>query len=148
MIRYGNKHDIETIIELLKGYRDEAPVGFIQGANDRSHIEVILGALFAGAGTVILAFKDSQEACGMIIGILNPNVWDPKFISLQELAFWVRPEDRGSSIAYRLITKFIEHGNELKEQGKISHIFMNRFEQSKVSYERLGFTKIEETWML
>ena len=148
MIRYGNKFDTETIWELLLAYRDEAPIAFIKSACDKDHIITILSALFSGAGTVILSFADDGVANGMIIGILNPNVWDPKFITLQELAFWVRPDARGGSTAHRLLTKFIEHGNDLKERGVVSKIFMNRFDGSKVSYERFGFTKIEETWML
>jgi len=62
VIRQATKYDIEQIIEMLKNYRDEAPVDKLREANDRNHIVNLLLQIFAGRGVVFLAEENNEPA--------------------------------------------------------------------------------------
>jgi hypothetical protein len=83
----------------------------------------------------------------MLIALKNPNVWDNSILVMNELAYWVNPESRGSSAGYRLIKAYQEYAEELKSQGKIKAYTISKMVTSPdLNYSRFGFNKIEEMW--
>ena len=67
---------------------------------------------------------------------------------MQELAWYVKPAQRNTSIGYRLLKKYIEHGNELKAQGRIKMFAIAKMISSPdVKYQKFGFTKLDENWI-
>jgi len=82
-----------------------------------------------------------------LIAMRNPNVWDPKIMMMNELAYWVEPEHRGSTAGYKLIKKYKEYAEELKSNGDIQAYTISKMTTSPdLKYDRLGFEKIEEMW--
>jgi hypothetical protein len=147
MIRKGNKFDIPFIVEMLKNYRNAAPLKVLNEANDKEYIEQLLFNFIVGSGFILLAEKNNV-IIGMIIAGIIPNVWNPKVRQCSEIAYWVEPEFRGGTAAYRLLKSYIEECNKMMKSGKIQMYTMSKMVNSpNLKYEKFGLSKLEETWV-
>lgn len=145
-IRRADRWDINTICDMLRNYRTATPWKRLSEANDQEWITRLLTSILAGAGVIFLAEKDDNTV-GMIIGIKNTNIWDPKLFVMNELAFWVEPEHRGSTAGYKLIKTYIDHCKELKNKNIIEGFTLSKMINSPdLDYGRFGFEKLEEMW--
>lgn len=146
MIRQANKFDIPQIIEMLKQYRDEAPIEILKQANDQEYIERLLLDLIVGSGFILVAEKNDL-LIGMLIAGIIPNIWNPKVNQCSEIAYWVQPEFRGSTAAYRLIKEYIKECDKLFKSGRIQMNTISKMINSPdLKYQKFGFQKLEETW--
>jgi N-acetylglutamate synthase-like GNAT family acetyltransferase len=147
MIRKANKFDVSFIVEILKNYRDAAPHKILNKANNKEYIEKLLFNLIVGAGFILLAEKDNK-IIGVIIAAIIPNIWNPKVQQCSEIAYWVEPEFRGGTAAYRLIKSYINECNKMMESDKIQMYTMSKMVNSPdLKYEKFGLSKLEETWV-
>jgi N-acetylglutamate synthase-like GNAT family acetyltransferase len=147
MIRLANKFDIESIIELLKKYREVAPLETMKKANNREYIEKLITEIIAGAGYIFLAEKNN-EIIGILIAAKLPNIWNPESKQMSELAYWVELEHRGTSAGYRLINAYIKTGEKLKAESEIDFYTISKMVNSPdLKFNKLGFQKLEETWI-
>lgn len=146
MIRQANKFDIDAIIGMLKQYREVAPIDVLRYADDEEYIKRLLTEIISGMGFILLAEKD-EIAIGMLIAAKIPNIWNPKIMQCSEVAYWVKPENRGGTAAYRLIAVYVEKCEELKSQGIISFYTISKMNNSPdLKYNKFGFEKLEDTW--
>ncbi len=146
MIREANKFDIDAIIEMLKHYREAAPLDVLRYADDEEYIRRMITEIIAGMGFILVSEKDSSLT-GMLIAALIPNVWNPKAHQCSEVAYWIEPEHRGGTAAYRLIAEYVKKCEEWKRQGKIHFYTMTKMNNSPdLKYQKFGFEKLEETW--
>ena len=147
MIRHANKFDMESIVRMLKAYRDNAPAQFLRDANNKEHIEKMLGNILAGAGFILLAIKE-DEPVGMVIAAQHPNIWNPEVTQVSEIAFWIDEEHRGGRFAYKLLHAYIQQCEEWKQEKRIDFFSLSKMVNSPdLSYEKFGFEKLEETWI-
>lgn len=146
MIRQANKFDIKEIINLLKHYREVAPLDVLKYADNEEYITQLLSELLAGSGLIFLAEKD-DVIIGMLIAAIIPNIWNPKARQCSEVAYWVNPEYRGGTAAYRLIKAYVSECDAMIKQGKIQFYTMTKMVNSPdLKYHKFGFEKLEETW--
>ena len=146
MIRQANKYDIDNIIEMLKNYRDADTSGLVNKANDREYIVSILSQIIAGLGVILIAEK--EKPVGLLIAIINLNIWNPDTVELHELAYWVEPEARNGTIGYRLLKAYCDYGDQLKQEGRINFYTISKMiESPDIKYHKFGFNKLEETWI-
>lgn len=147
MIRHANKFDIPQIIEMLKQYRDAAPIEILKQANDQDYIERFLTDLIVGSGFILVAEKE-DKLIGMLIAGILPNLWNPKVNQCSEIAYWVNPEHRGSTAGYRLIKSYVDECEKLFKSGRIQMITISKMINSPdLKYQKFGFEKLEETWI-
>jgi N-acetylglutamate synthase-like GNAT family acetyltransferase len=147
MIRKADKFDISLIVEMLKNYRNTATLKVLNEANDKEYIEQLLFNLIVGSGFILLAEKNNV-IIGMIIAGIIPNVWNPKVKQCSEIAYWVEPEFRGGTAAYRLLKSYINECNKMMESGNIQMYTMSKMVNSPdLKYEKFGLSKLEETWV-
>lgn len=145
-IRFADQWDTEEIIDMLLQYRQHSPIE-AHKLTDDSHARAVLAHIFAGMGFVLVAEDADKSLAGMLIAMKNPNVWDPKIMMLNELAYWVNPESRSSSAGYKLIKRYQEAAEELKQQNDIQAYTISKMVTSPdLKYDRFGFEKIEEMW--
>jgi N-acetylglutamate synthase-like GNAT family acetyltransferase len=145
-IRFADVHDTESIIDMLMDYRQHSPI-HLHKSTDNAHARDILAHIFAGLGVVFVAEDADGSLAGMLIAMKNPNVWDPKILMMNELAYWVNPESRGSSAGYKLIKRYQEYATEIKDAGEIQAFTISKMINSPdLKYDRFGFEKIEEMW--
>ena len=147
MIRQANKFDMDSIVRMLKAYRDKAPTQFLRDSSNQEHIEKLLTNIFAGAGFVLVAEKD-EAIVGMVIAAQHPNIWNPDIAQISEIAFWVDEEHRGGKTAHRLLHSYIQQCEELKQENRIHFFSLSKMHNSPdLSYDKFGFEKLEETWI-
>jgi N-acetylglutamate synthase-like GNAT family acetyltransferase len=145
-IRQATKYDIDSIVEMLKHYREVSPLTQLREADDREYVNRLLGTILSGLGAIFVA--DRGKLVGMLISIKSNNLWHPRMMELHELAYWVEPEFRHTTAGYRLIKAYCDYGNELKQQGLIgSYTISKMINSPDLKYDRFGFSKLEEKWV-
>lgn len=147
MIRKANKFDIDGIIEMLIHYRENSSLNALRFANDRQYIEQMLSNILAGAGVIFVSEKDGI-LIGMLIAAKFPNIWNPQVMQCSEIAYWVEPEYRGGTSAYRLLAAYVLECEQLKKSNQIDFYTISKMINSPdLKYDRFEFKKLEETWV-
>jgi len=143
MIRQATRHDKKQIIELMKLFRAESGIKQYQTLSNKEYWNKMLDTILAGAGIVFI-----EDGVGLIMAIITPTIWCDKTLYMQELAWYVKPAQRNTSIGYRLLKKYIEYGNKLKDEGRITMFAIAKMVTSPdIKYEKFGFKKLDENWI-
>ena len=143
MIRQATKHDKKQIIELMKLFRAESNIKQYQNLDNELYWNRLLDTILAGAGIIFI-----EDGVGLIMALITPSVWCDKTLYMQELAWYVTPAQRNTSVGYRLLKKYIDYGKELKAQGRISMFAIAKMVTSPdIKYEKFGFSKLDENWI-
>ena len=142
----ANKFHASIIVEMLKEYRNETPLELFESINDEAYINKLLAHIFAGRGLILLAYKN-ETPVGMLASFIDQSIWDPNLCVLKELAYWVKPEFRGTSAGYRLLSKYNEIAQSFLDSGRIKQWTISKMVNSPdLDYSKFGFRKIEETY--
>lgn len=145
-IRQANKFDLPYIINMLRHFRDNAPVDKIKECNNEKYITTLYTHILAGRGVAIVAEYD--QPFGMIVGYIDQNIWDPDIRVLRELCYWVEPEHRNTTAGYRLLKAYNKAAESLREEGRIHLYTMTKMVNSPdLDFSRFGYTKTEEVWV-
>ena len=143
MIRQATRHDKKQIIELMKLFRTESGIKQYQTLDNEQYWNRMLDTILSGAGVVFI-----EDGVGLIMAIITPTIWCDKTLYMQELAWYVKPAQRNTSIGYRLLKKYIEYGKQLKAEGRISMFAIAKMVTSPdIKYGKFGFTKLDENWI-
>lgn len=143
MIRQATRQDKKQIIELMKLFRAESGIKQYQGLDNEPYWNRLLDTILAGAGVIFI-----EDGVGLIMAIITPTIWCDKTFYMQELAWYVKPAQRNTTIGYRLLKKYVEYGNELKAQGRIAMFAIAKMVTSPdIKYGKFGFTKLDENWI-
>jgi N-acetylglutamate synthase-like GNAT family acetyltransferase len=143
MIRQATRQDKEQIIKLMKLFRAESNIKQYQELDNEPYWNRLLDTILAGAGIIFI-----EDNVGLIMALIIPTIWCDKTLYMQELAWYVKPEHRNTSIGYRLLKKYVDYGNELKAQGRISMFAIAKMITSPdIKYGKFGFTKLDENWI-
>jgi len=145
-IRTATSADTEAIILMLEHYKLASPLELHKTTGDAT-ARIILDTIFKdNRGIIFLAEKD-QQVVGMLIAIKNINMWNKDAFCMNELAYWVEPEHRGSSAGYRLLKAYSDAGLMMKQAGEIEYFTISKMITSPdLNYKIFGFNKLEETW--
>jgi Acetyltransferase (GNAT) family len=145
MIRIATPWDGPQIEYMLDRYRNSSPLDFHK-RTPMEYARKILAQIWAGRGVAFVS-EDNTGITGMLIAIKNPNMWDPDVMTMNELAYWVNPESRGTTAGYRLLKAYVEYCKELKTAGEIEYYTVSKMSTSPdLDYGRFGFNRLEETW--
>lgn len=143
MIRQANKYDKTQIIEMMKLFRAEANIEQYRDLDNVEYWNRLLDSILAGQGVVFL-----EDGKGLLMALITHTAWCDKTYQMMELAWYVKPEHRNSSIGYRLLKAYIEYGKQLKEQNRIRLFTMAKMVTSpNLKYEKFGFRKLDEVWI-
>lgn len=142
-MRQATKHDNTEIIEMVKCFRDESKIEAYKELNNQDYFCRLLAEIYAGRGVVYL-----EPGKGLIIGVIAPIIWCDKTYAMYELAWWVRPEFRQTTVGYRLVKAYIDFGNKLKDEGRIKLFTLSKLPGTpEMDYSKLGFVQTDENWM-
>lgn len=124
-------------------FKNESDIAALREVNNPNYWNRLLDTIIAGAGIIYL-----EQGKGLIMGIISHSVWCDKTLQLYELAWYVRPEFRNTSVGYRLLKSYVDFGNKLKQEGRIKYFSMAKMVSSPdIKYEKFGFTKLDENWI-
>jgi predicted N-acetyltransferase YhbS len=147
-VRDANPFDIPALLDMLRAYRSQTPLPFLAEVDDAVYITRLLTELMAGRGLALVA-EDDLGVVGMFLAVIAPSMWSPKHLMMTEMAYWVNPDSRNGSAGYRLLSAYVEHGQALKSGGRICSFSISKMVNSPdLKYERFGFSKLEETWVV
>jgi len=139
--------DREEIFAMLREYQQASPLLAHKTVNEETAIRMVDLILHRHNGIILLS-RDNDKITGMIVALFTMNLWDTSIRYMAELAYWVRPEHRGSSAAYRLIRKYKEIGDLLIQQREIEYYTISKMVNSPdLNYEKFGFKPLEGTWI-
>lgn len=145
MIRTANKFDIPQILDMLRHYRD---AGIIAGVSDVVNEETpikIMTHILAGGGIALVSEKNNKLT-GMLLALKTPLLWDMQKFVMNEIAYWVEPEDRGTTTGYRLISEYTELCDVMVDMKQITRYTITQLEGQSFDYGRFGLKPIEHTW--
>lgn len=143
MIRQATKYDMSEVIGMMKKFREESPIRELMDVEDEDYWRQMLNDIFAGRGKVFI-----EEGKGLLICMVLPSIWSPQILVLQELAWYVLPEYRNTTIGYRLVKAYLNYAEQLVRNDRIRYYTLNKMVSSpNLKYEKLGFRKIDEIWI-
>lgn len=143
MIRRATKYDKTQIIEMMQLFRAEANIEQYKHLDNLPYWNRLLDNIFAGQGVIFL-----EENKGLIIGLITHTAWCDRTFQMYELAWYVKPEYRNTTVGYRLLKEYIDYGKQLKEQGRIKLFTIAKMVTSPdIKYDKFGFKKLDETWI-
>jgi len=143
MIRQATKYDKTQIILMMKQFRAEADFPELLKVDNEEYWNTMLDGILAGQGVVFL-----KEGKGLLMAIVLPTIWCNKTFAMHELAWYVCPEERNTTIGFRLFAAYLAYGKQLKEQGRITYFTITKIDTSpNFKYEKYGFRKKDENWI-
>lgn len=147
-VRDGSPFDIPVLLDMLRAYRGCTPLPFLAEVDDAKYMTGVLTELMAGKGAVLVA-EDDEGVVGMLLANIAASMWSPAHLIMQEMAYWVNPDARGGTAGYRLMSAYVELGEKLKKDKRISAFFISKMVNSpNLKYEKFGFSKLEEMWVI
>jgi GNAT superfamily N-acetyltransferase len=143
MIRQATKYDKTEIIEMMQLFRAEANIEQYRHLDNVVYWNKLLDSILAGQGIVFL-----EEGKGLIMALITHTAWCNRTFQMYELAWYVKPEYRNTTVGYRLLKEYIDYGKQLKEQGRIKLFSIAKMASSpNIKYDKFGFNKLDETWI-
>jgi len=127
----------------MKLFRAEAQIEQFNNLDNEPYWNKLLDTILAGAGVVFI-----EEGKGLLMALISHTAWCDKTFQMYELAWYVKPEYRQTSVGYRLLKSYIEYGRKLKEDGRITMFTIAKMVSSPdIKYEKFGFSKLDESWI-
>ena len=146
MIRLATIEDTEVLLEMIDHYRLASPLALHQTSNLET-AKLILKTIFEQNRGLIFVAEKNDRVIGMLIAIKNINIWNKDAMCMNELAYWIEPEHRGGSTGYRLLKAYADSCDLMKANGEIIYYTISKMVTSPdLSYDKFGFSKLEETW--
>lgn len=143
MIRDANQFDKKDIIDMCVEFRDSADFDEIYASTNTENVNRLLDHIFAGAGRI---FYEPQK--GFLMCFISPSIWDHEILVLNELAWYVKPKYRKTTLGYRLFKSYLDYGNQLKKDGRIKYFTMTKLDVSPdFDYKRYGFRAKDINWI-
>jgi GNAT superfamily N-acetyltransferase len=143
MIRKATKYDKTQIIEMMKLFRAESNIEQFQNIDNEPYWNRLLDNIIAGMGVVFI-----EDGKGLIMALISHTAWCDKTYQMYELAWYVKPEFRNTSVGYRLLKTYVDYGKQLKEEGRIKLFSIAKMVTSPdVKYTKFGFAKLDENWI-
>lgn len=143
MIRQATKYDKTQIIEMMQLFRAESHIEQYKDLDNVEYWNRLLDSILSGQGVIYI-----EEDVGLIMGVVMPTIWCDKTLVLNELAWYVKPEYRNTTVGYRLLKAYVDYGKQLKEIGRIKMFTIAKMVTSPdLKYGRFGFNKLDEIWI-
>jgi len=145
IVRQAQIEDCEEIYSMLREYKKNSPLKAHQYLNEETAQHAVKFILEKNHGLILLS-EDDEGVTGMIMALYSLNIWDQTIKFMNELAYWVKPEHRGSTAGYRLLKKYREYGDELMRRNQIEYFTISKMVNSPdLDYKKFGFDYLEET---
>jgi len=143
MIRQATKYDKTEIIKMMQLFRAEADIEQYKHLDNIVYWNKLLDNILAGQGVIFL-----EQGKGLIMALITHTAWCDRTFQMYELAWYVKPEYRNTTVGYRLLKEYIDYGKQLKEQGRIKLFSIAKMISSpNIKYDKFGFNKLDETWI-
>lgn len=147
MIRHADLKDFDRVMELMVNFANSAPVSAYHDPeyNYRGVQHFLAGVKNAGC---ILVAEHDDTIQGMLIAQVLCDPWLPHIKTMKEMAWWVEPEYRHTSMGYRLLMEYVKFGKELQSAGVIENFVLTNMTISPdFDLEKRGWRPIETNYV-
>jgi len=139
--------EINDCIDLLEIFLKDTV--YQQGtiaAGNREHLGRLVKAVKSN-GDIWIAYKD-QTPAGLLMAIVEPNMWAPKISHYRELVWFVKKEYRSTTLGGKLFLTYCRQAEELMSKGVIQGYFTTQMTTtSPIDLESRGFRSVEQTYL-
>ena len=146
-IRRATIQDFDRIMEMMIDFANSSPYEAQHNPiYDDEYVRRLL-CNFMQAG-MILVGEVKGEIQGMLIAGIAPDVWLPEVKTMKEIAWWVDPDHRFSTLGFRLLKEYVNCGEKMVESGIIDGFTLTNMEISPdFDLEKRGWKKIESNFL-
>lgn len=148
MIRHAGIKDYDRIMELMIEFANSAPIDVFQDPDyDYRRVQHFLTKI-QKQGCILVAEDKSGVVQGMLIALIFEDLWLPHIKVLKELAWWVEPEHRQSSMGYKLLLEYIKVGKTMRDNSVIDNFTLtNMMISPDFDLQKRGWTPIETNYV-
>lgn len=145
-IRLANKFDTPYFIDVAKQVQKMNFIPYGKTVDDE-YFNVLFNTILHGNGLAYIAEND--EPIGIVIGIVNENIWVPNMYVLTQILLYVDEEWRNTRAGYKLLEAYNKGVQNLIEQGRIEMSVIHASEPlHDTDFSRFGYTMSEKIWKL
>lgn len=143
MIRFATQLDIPFIVKEGVKFLKYHPAN-IDKDIDTEHLLKLADELIENH--VLFVAEENGELVGMIAGFLSSNIFNPKYVVLQELFWWVVEEKRSSTVAFKLYDAFESHAKEIGVSviNMVSTVYTPTLQKW---YKKKGYIPVESSFI-
>jgi L-amino acid N-acyltransferase YncA len=146
MIRLATRADLDRVHELVMEFLKDTAYTEYTDQVDPAHIKKLCYAVLT-TGRVWLYDVDTVTV-GLLIAVMEQNVWIPTKQSLRELVWYVKPEYRRTTAGGRLFKAFCDEGNQLLISKTIDGYFTTRMATTgEYDLSKRGFREVERLFL-
>jgi hypothetical protein len=147
MIKRAGIEDFDRIMEMMINFANHSPFEAHHNPqyND-TYVRNLLVSIIKNG--IVLVGEQRGEIQGMLIAAINPDPWLPQVKTMKEIAWWVEPIARNSTLGYKLLKKYIEYGEKMTDAGVIDGFTLTNMEISPdFDLEKRGWKPIERNYL-
>ena len=147
IVRTAEFSDYEAIKSFMIDFANANPFSGLQQPqhNDTYANRVIDGIRKQG---VALVAEADGNIVGMLLAMIQGDMWLPEVKSMREIAWWVDPEYRGSKAGAKLLKEYVGVGDQLVEAGVISAYTITTLGMGDhLNMQKRGWTPIETNFV-
>jgi hypothetical protein len=145
-IRRANKFDLPYFLYTTRKVQD---MSFIPNGKkvDEEHMNILFNTILHGGGIALIA--ESDQPIGLVVGIVNENLWVPKMYMLTQILLYVDEEWRDTKAGYRLLKEYNVATQELIDTNRIEMSVIHAAEPlHDIDFSRFGYKMAEKIWQL
>jgi GNAT superfamily N-acetyltransferase len=109
IVRRATAADVPAVVRMGRAFIDYLPHSSAIGAIvDDESMSAQAHAWLASDATALFVADRDGDVCAMLVGALVPLWFAPRTVMAAELAWWVEPRARGTTVAVRLVRAYEE----------------------------------------
>jgi hypothetical protein len=145
-IRKANKFDLPYFIHVAKKVQDMDFVHDDAVLIDK-HFNVLFNTILHGGGIALVA--ESEQQVGIVVGVINENIWMPNLFQLTQILFYVDEEWRSTKAGHRLLTEYNNASQELLDKERVNMCVIHASEPlHDINFDKFGYKMVEKVWQL
>lgn len=142
-MRYATKYDMPHLIEMMKAYADEAGIETLKQNQNEGHVKALFFEMIKGRGFVLI----DDQFRGFLAAYVTRNFWNNSVKELHEVAWWVVPEFRDTSVGGKLWLRFNKLAQDMLDQKRVQIVCTSLMPNSpNIDYTRYNFKPMQATF--
>lgn len=145
-IRLANKFDVNYFIHIAKKVYDMDFINTTEPVNEE-HLNSMFNGILHGNGIALIAESDSN--IGIVVGIINENLWYPNMFQLTQILLFVDEDYRNTRAGYLLLKEYNKLAKQLIDDKRINNSIIYAAEPlHDIDFSRFGYKMAEKIWQL
>ena len=128
-VRNAVIQDYDDIKRLMIDFANFNPVEDLHKPKyDFVHVNAVIDHILKTG--IALVCTEHDRVVGMLLATIQGDLWLPHVKTMKEIAWWVEPEHRMSTLGYRLLKEYVAVGTKLQTEEVISGFTLTNMEIS------------------